>query len=1645
MAEMNKLLDIWADKLLDTGKRNNLINFKDTKSSSAEVVIPSCSELFSRCAEGNDFIVYDPKIVTEDDAAEESGETEEKKQLSCDEFIGRYSHYIRKDNQVLVYAQTPNPMTAVKNIAKRARQTMDETGINVSYLAFGFMKWKESRDSNVFYNAPLLLVHIRINGGTVKEPIQIEITDDDVVVNPTFDYLLQAQFGDSLPAFEDDDTYVSYLEKAEAVARRQGWEVVHSCKLGIFSFLKLNMYEDLKSNKEKILENKNVRALLGDGGSAVGSSSSGEEVKKLKNPLIELHTVVDADSSQIEAIEMAKSGKSFVLQGPPGTGKSQTITNIIAECLYDGKKVLFVSEKQAALNVVFDKLKKVGLADFCLELHSHKANKKAVIDELNRTLELPPSAVKSSAEEVIRRKAESQQRLDAYAEALHKKRGAINKSVYQLFELYAAERKYPDYKINIRNISQKGRDYIVEAETLLEQYVNYIPSVGRNYKNNPWYGFKNKSLSFDESNQLREDLETVSKGFTDIKTVMMQMESKYSISELTKIRVPMLGAFLQHVADHASMLSPECFQKGNRGTVLAKILELKALSEKAAPIKERLLHEYSDRLLTSVDAQSMLTQLKTEYNSSLKHMFNGGYKMIISTLQGCGYRGKLKYNQAVAHMEDLAQLQSITKEFEEKKAAVKRAYGIETGELYSDWNKPIEAIEGLAKYEKYSFIPLEYMSCLSSEELCENQDHFRDDAVLLDKAINGVKQAKERLSQQFEKSVLDLDSPDMVENIQKVEKLSRSFDQFNSWLTFMDLLKKLDNLELGSYIDTVISEEIDPDNIVGSYKKAFYKQWIESQLFDVPELSSFSRVIQDQDVKNFAEKDHLQYEISKAQIQSALSMKRPDLSMVAGGSQVAMLRREGMKKRKQMPIRVLMAELGSLIQILKPCFLMSPLSVSTFLESGKISFDTIVFDEASQIFPQDAIGTIYRGEQLIVVGDSKQMPPSNFFNASNDVEDEDESIDITDFDSILDICSSVFDTERLAWHYRSHYEQLIAFSNLNFYNNHLITFPSSAKDKKGIGVDYYYVDGVFDRKSKTNRKEAEFIVDLVFKHIENYPDRSLGVVAFSIAQQDLIDNLIMKRREEDPSNEAFFNQEKPEPFFVKNLETVQGDERDTIIFSVAYAKDSQGKFYHNFGPLNRSGGERRLNVAVTRAKDNVQLVASIHYTDINLNSSGAEGVRLLRAYLDYAQNGEEALERQIQVGTEDRYDSDFEQEVCEFLRDRGYTVDTQVGCSGYKIDLGIRKPDSSDYFLAVECDGATYHNSKNARDRDRLRQEILERMGWKFYRIWSTDWYKNKPTEKNNLLKAVEQAAIAAPKTLKVEEDIEEEPEESQPAAEQYSTVMEKPKAAFEEYKEKDAWIAMKHNQYEILPTLKFILETESPLSEEWFLKRIVAFFGREKVTSAVIKQFEFQMKNYKEYGIVRKNGFLYLKGINDIKLRVPGDKREIKYISVEELADGFYQLIRQNVSADRDGLYKTMTNLLGFSRTGENIVARYDESISYLESCGLLKVDGDDISVVDKNGNINMHEVYSDSDGSVSAGIRDAKSQKTDIDIVDWLKQKHLIFTDKRAAGGTLWIIGDHWLDDQIAELKKMGFNFVFCENGSKSTQGLAAWYLSK
>ena len=375
-----------------------------------------------------------------------------------------------------------------------------------------------------------------------------------------------------------------------------------------------------------------------------------------------------------------------------------------------------------------------------------------------------------------------------------------------------------------------------------------------------------------------------------------------------------------------------------------------------------------------------------------------------------------------------------------------------------------------------------------------------------------------------------------------------------------------------------------------------------------------------------------------------------------------------------MPLRKLFASIPNLLPALRPCFMMSPLSVSVFLEAQSYNFDLVIFDEASQIHTEDAVGAIMRGKQVIIVGDTKQLPPTNFFAAAIDDEDYDVDSDDKDNDagayqSILDEAVTVLPERSLRWHYRSRHEHLIAFSNIKIYNNSLITFPSTIEKAPDCGVEYIHVpNGVYDRSGKrSNLNEAKKVADLVFEHFKQHPERSLGVVTFSEAQQSAVEVAIRQKRHENGAFEQFFSEDKDEPFFIKNLETVQGDERDTIIFSIGYARDEKGLMYMNFGPLSRDGGQRRLNVAVTRAKHNIKLVGSIMPTDIDTDRASGEGVKLLRSYIEFAQQGIAALQNELSYtdGILD-FDSPFEEAVYDFLTSKGYTVQTQVGCSGFR-------------------------------------------------------------------------------------------------------------------------------------------------------------------------------------------------------------------------------------------------------------------------------------------------------------------------------------------------------------------------------------------
>jgi very-short-patch-repair endonuclease len=557
-------------------------------------------------------------------------------------------------------------------------------------------------------------------------------------------------------------------------------------------------------------------------------------------------------------------------------------------------------------------------------------------------------------------------------------------------------------------------------------------------------------------------------------------------------------------------------------------------------------------------------------------------------------------------------------------------------------------------------------------------------------------------------------------------------------------------------VEEVLRGEINPEGAPDAFRARFLGLWLGAICEAVPALRRFSSESHERLIEEFRALDRRAVESASARIR-AFQLSRPErprllAGEVPGSSELGTLLREANKKRGRLTLRNLFAAIPNVLLGLKPCVMMSPLAVSTYLDSPEIHFDLVIFDEASQVRPHDAVAAICRGRQLVVAGDQKQLPPTSFFDRALQEGDAGAAgeNDLEDYESVLDVCCALnMARRRLRWHYRSRREGLIAFSNQFIYGNELVTFPSPDDVARNPAVAFEYVPNGRWRAGTGggfNPVEAAHTAEIVLEHFRARPWESLGVIAFSQKQQERILDALERLRKDHPDLEEFFQEDRDEPFFVKNLENVQGDEREAIILTVGYGpNEATGTVSVNFGPLNKKNGERRLNVAVTRARRRVTVVSSMHAGDIDLSKTSARGAELLRAYLDYAERGPEALRAAVGGVGARGFDSPLEQEVYEELGRAGMTVHPQVGCGSYRIDLGVVDPTTPGrYLLGVECDGAAYHSSATARDRDRLRQEVLEGLGWRICRIWSTDWWRDRGSQVRRVREALEKAKLAA-------------------------------------------------------------------------------------------------------------------------------------------------------------------------------------------------------------------------------------------------------------------------------------------------------------
>jgi very-short-patch-repair endonuclease len=529
------------------------------------------------------------------------------------------------------------------------------------------------------------------------------------------------------------------------------------------------------------------------------------------------------------------------------------------------------------------------------------------------------------------------------------------------------------------------------------------------------------------------------------------------------------------------------------------------------------------------------------------------------------------------------------------------------------------------------------------------------------------------------------------------------------------------------------------EDLSSTFDYLFYDTLLRRLINENPDLWRLSGVTHEEVRSQFASLDQSVIALNQLDIAHRASRRfiPPGMrgAVVKDTTELALVHHEIAKQRAHIPIRQLMRRAGRAVQGLKPCFMMSPMSVAQFLAPGQLTFDLVVMDEASQLRPEDALGAVARGAQLVIVGDPKQLPPTSYFQRTLDdeAEEEDEKSGVSEGESILDIALSHYQpVRRLRWHYRSQHHSLIAFSNSEFYDDHLIVFPSAFHEHSDLGVKYVDAKGIYE--NRRNPLEAERVVDAILEHIVLYPSDSLGVVTMNFEQRELIEELLdMKLKQDSFSNGWIEAKENtPEPFFIKNLENVQGDERDVILISVTYGPDSQGSYFQRFSGVNSQSGQRRLNVLITRAKKRTVVFSSLDPDMIRSEPSTPWGVRALKGYMQFAKNGVSAR-AEISPGAEPS--NEHEAAVGAVLKGQGYDVVPQVGVSGYFIDLAVRHPKKPGAFLlGIEFDGKSYHSGRSARDRDRLRQMTLQNQGWKIHRIWSTDWFKNRNVEIERLL-----------------------------------------------------------------------------------------------------------------------------------------------------------------------------------------------------------------------------------------------------------------------------------------------------------------------
>jgi hypothetical protein len=1798
----------WKLRLIDLTRRNKAIYFQPTKTSQLTITSPDMETVYSRLvARGRSWEIQQPPLTRPD-------ETPPKMRAP-------------KSSEITLGWSDLNQLDrTLRNLSRRSQSEYTERGIRVLYVTFGQLRWteKESRQEVI---SPLLLTPVELTRDSTREPYQIKVppVEDELLVNPALMLKLKYEHGAKLPALleEEEQTPSNYLAAVEVVVKELGWTVEPTVSLGLFSFAKLAIYQDMTDNLSRITEHPTLKALAGV--PVEGLIQRGlprvEDLDALVDPA-KTYQILDADSSQQLCIQYALRGQSYVMQGPPGTGKSQTIANIISEYIAAGRSVLFVSEKMAALEVVYNRLKEKDLDEYCLELHSYKANKREVINELSRALTEHLKPGNGLSEEELDRLKHRRTQLNTYVESLHKTRQPSNTSAYKLLNEVSKLESLPIIPSGYTNFSALDQKTIFSLEEQIRHLQNswVVVEEGTGF---PWKGCNATTYTvdvrtewtnllttlIDSAKQLHSDAndyceklrlgapknldnydaiqklaniievtpypplrwlqdadlikvqleaEAHNQAWGEYWTTRADLESRYDnrfralprgtadrVEETWKNAAELLqpnlkgdGGILKHLDDLSKFLDqtirdadrwgeltekisaifglPTDLQTINRARRVHRITQLcettnkperswldKTSLEQAEKYldKAKAQHRRRDELkaklaaykdeVTTLDLPTLIIYLEGPWSSTLRYL-RPSYYNIRNEISRATRTGEipptiLQDLRLASELKELTKI--ITSEQDEARSrlgayfregnpdleaageAIKTAREIlrlidasrapkplrdnlcvstkprdelltksrSLGDSLQSWRavqRPLRVIlpEKLPGGKiRIANLPLRELKDWAAE-LNKRLDTLREaiqpalvtatsDPKTLTRLLSDIRKTERLLDFEEEETeqahqlreaygglyqgistdwlkvigaidwtrsllkalppkptaeVISFATDPTLENpkfdtekrlreiyslinelnsrfssplwgrraqslsVDEVllvsERLAQRIDDLQAWVDYNKSSSRLTDGGLGNLVEQLVEKRYSRELLIDVYRKSIYSGLLNHFAEEDATLSSFRAKDQDQAVDDFRSLDAALIEGSPKKVIEAANAKKPQgIFVEAPDSEITILLKEAAKKRRQMPLRHLFNRIPNLIRRLKPCLLMSPISVSQFILPERLHFDLVVFDEASQIFTEDAVGSIYRGDTLIVAGDNKQLPPTLFFQyiAENDAEWEEATDEMGAYDSVLDECMGMgLPVSMLRWHYRSKHDSLIAFSNKEFYDDKLVIFPSATNKGGELGIEFTYVpDGVYDRGGvRNNPREAEVVADIVFKHLTEHPEKSLGVMTFSISQMNTVKDEIEARLAENPEYEKLLQEDRLRGFFVKNLENVQGDERDVMVISLGYGYDNGGVMTMNFGPLNMDGGERRLNVAVTRAREKVIFVSSIKSSDIDLSSTKSVGVKCLYNYLTYVEQVSKPEEKPEKEAINQ---SEIQKEVAEEIRRLGYVAVPQIGESSLRVDIGVKTPENLDRFiLGVILDGEDYRSTATARDRDRLRAQVLEGMGWKLHRIWSPEWVHRRLTEVERLAQALKRAETYEKRPEKAQfqrttqkkslehEKVTERRSDELPGSEPYLRASLEPSQTFNKIHANQRELYLDLYRLEVRNLLPKLVRTEGPIHLEYAFKRLNKAMNLRPIPPSFHKAYWATIEEMTKKGRFERHGeFLWPNGVTAVKVRVPfngpeAEVRPIEYISSEEIETTMLHVLSHSMGLSRESLIKETANVFRARQT---------------------------------------------------------------------------------------------------------------------------------